>query len=337
MKLKRGIFHFNKDIFVSGFAAVAGEKEAAGPLRGKFDEIFKGKLFGEKSYEKAESKMQSFAVKKAMEKADVTAKEVDAIFAGDILNQCISTNYGLRELNIPFLGLYGACSTMAESILMACIFLDSGHVKTTISVTSSHFCAAERQFRFPLEYGGQRPLTSQWTATAAGALVLKTAKTSSNIIVRAAVAGKIVDYGVKDINNMGAAMAPAAADTIERFFKETNTLSTDYDLILTGDLGAVGSMLLRDLMDKKGYPLKGRHNDCGIMLYDKAEQDVHSGGSGPGCSAAVLCADILEQLKNKQLRKVIFVATGALMSIITNQQGETIPSVAHLVYFEKMD
>lgn len=334
MKLKRGVFHFQKDISILGFAAVAGEMEAKGPLKGKFDEIFKGNLFGEKSYEKAESKMQASAVKKAMEKADVLPKAVDAIFAGDILNQCISTNYGLRELKIPFLGLYGACSTMAESILMASIFLDSGHVKITVSVTSSHYCAAERQFRFPLEYGGQRPLTSQWTATAAGAVVLQSDK-PKNIFVKAAVAGKIMDYGIKDINNMGAAMAPAAADTIERFFKETKTTSTDYDLILTGDLGAVGSTLLCQLMDKKGMPLKGRHSDCGLMLYDKTQQDVHSGGSGPGCSAAVLCSDILEKLNNKEFKKVIFVATGALMSTTTSQQGETIPAVAHLIYFER--
>ena len=336
MKLKRGIFHFSVPICVTGFAAVAGETEEKGPLKNYFDRILKGDMFGEKSFEKAESKMQQIAVIKAMQKAQLTADELDVVFAGDLLNQCIGTNYNLRELQIPFVGLYGACSTMAESLLVASVFISSLQVKKTVCVTSSHFCAAERQFRFPLEYGGQRPLSSQWTATAAGAVVLEQGR-KTNVFVKSCCVGKILDFGVKDINNMGAAMAPAAADTIVRFFEETNTNENNYDLILTGDLGLIGSKALKELVLKKGYNLETKHNDCGLMLYDFNIQDVHSGGSGAGCSAAVLAAKILKDLEQSSLKDVLFVATGALMSTTANQQGETIPAVAHLVYFKRGD
>lgn len=336
MKLKRGIYHFNLPICVTGFAAVAGEKEEKGPLKDYFDRILRGNMFGEKSFEKAESKMQQIAVIKAMQKAQLTADELDVVFAGDLLNQCIGTNYGLRELEIPFVGLYGACSTMAESILVASVFIASLQVKKVVCVTSSHFCAAERQFRFPLEYGGQRPLSSQWTATAAGAVVLEQSS-KTDVFVKSCCLGKILDFGVKDINNMGAAMAPAAADTIVRFFEETNTNQNDYDLILTGDLGLIGSKALKELVLKKGFNLEKKHNDCGLMLYDLKQQDVHSGGSGAGCSAGVLTAKILKDLQKSNLKNVLFVATGALMSTTANQQGETIPAVAHLVHFKKED
>ena len=334
MKLKRGIFHFKTPICVAGYAAVAGEMEGEGPLKDSFDRILKGDMFGEKSFEKAESKLQQIAVIKSMQKAQLTADEVDVIFAGDILNQCIGSNYGLRELEVPFVGLYGACSTMAESILVACVFLESDQVKKTVSVTSSHFCAAERQFRFPMEYGGQRALTSQWTATASGAIVLEQGR-RKKIMVESCCVGKILDFGVKDINNMGAAMAPAAADSMMRFFEETRTKPKDYDLILTGDLGVVGSKALRALMRNKGYDLYENYSDCGIMLYDFKKQDVHSGGSGPGCSAAVLCADVLKKMEKNEIKNLLFIATGALMSTTANQQGETIPAVAHLVHFVK--
>lgn len=333
MKIKRGIFHFKTPICVSGYSAVVGEKEGEGPLKQEFDRVLKGDMFGEKSFEMAESKMQQIAVIKAMQKANLTADEVDLIFAGDLLNQCIGTSYGLRELKIPFVGLYGACSTMAESILVACIFLESGQVKKTVSVTSSHFCAAERQFRFPLEYGGQRALTSQWTATAAGAIVLEEGE-KTKVFVESGCVGKIIDFGVKDINNMGAAMAPAAADTILRYFKETSTTPEDYDLILTGDLGEVGSKALNKIMQEEGFGLKEKHNDCGLMLYDLKKQDVHSGASGPGCSASVLCSHVLKKIYSGELKNVLFIATGALMSTTSNQQGESIPAVAHLIHFK---
>ncbi len=308
MKNRRGVICFKNPPSILGYAAVAGDMEANGPLKGKFDKVFQGDMDGEKSFEKAESKMQLFAAKQALKKAGLSPDEIDIAFAGDLLNQCIGTNYGLRELNIPFAGIYGACSTMAES-------------------------ASERQFRFPLEYGGQRPLTAQWTATAAGAVVLGK-QNEGKVNVKAACVGEIIDYQIKDMNNMGAAMAPAAVNTITKFFKSTKTQAEDYDMILTGDLGQVGSAILSQIMDKEGYPLKGKHSDCGLLLFDRQRQDVHSGGSGCGCSAAVLCADVLKRLETGKLKRVLFIATGALMSPTANQQGESIPGVAHLIFLE---
>ena len=333
MNRSRGVIFFENPPSIVGFAAVAGDMEASGPLKGKFDKVFEGDMDGEKSFEKAESKMQLCAAKKAIEKAKLEFDDIDIAFAGDLLNQCIGTNYGLRELGIPFAGVYGACSTMAESISLSSVFVASGLIDRAIAVTSSHFCASERQFRFPLEYGGQRPLTAQWTATAAGAVVLS-GKVKGNIKVRAICIGKIVDYQIKDMNNMGAAMAPAAVNTLVNFFKHTGTAPQDYDMILTGDLGQVGSAILSEIMDREGYPLKGKHSDCGLLLFDRERQDVHSGGSGCGCSAAVLCADVLDRLNSGKLKNVLFIATGALMSPTANQQGESIPGVAHLVFLE---
>lgn len=333
MNRSRGVIFFENPPSVVGFAAVAGDMEASGPLKGKFDKVFEGDMDGEKSFEKAESKMQLCAAKKAIEKANLKFDDIDIAFAGDLLNQCIGTNYGLRELGIPFAGVYGACSTMAESISLSSVFVASGLIDRAIAVTSSHFCASERQFRFPLEYGGQRPLTAQWTATAAGAVVLS-GKAKGNIKVKAVCIGKIVDYQIKDMNNMGAAMAPAAVNTLVNFFKHTGTYPKDYDMILTGDLGQVGSAILSEIMDREGYSLKGKHSDCGLLLFDRERQDVHSGGSGCGCSAAVLCADVLDRLNSGKLKNVLFIATGALMSPTANQQGESIPGVAHLVFLE---
>lgn len=329
----RGVITLKHDISIVGFSAVAGETEQAGPLRNKFDEVFRGDTDGEKTFERAESKMQLSAAKHAIKKSGLSTDQINVSFAGDLLNQCIGSSYGLCSLNIPFVGLYGACSTMAESLAVASIFLESGSIQNALAVTSSHFCASERQFRFPLEYGGQRPLSAQWTATAAGAIVLSN-KFKSNIKIKAICIGKIFDYNIMDINNMGAAMAPAAANTIAKFFEETQTTPLNYDLILTGDLGEVGTTLLNKLIDDYGYPFKGRHCDCGLLLYDRNLQDVHSGGSGCGCSAAVLCSDILNRMKEGKLKKVLFVATGALMSTTSNKQGESIPSIAHLILLE---
>lgn len=326
------------NISILGFSAVAGEMEQAGPLMGKFDKVFCGDTDGEKTFERAESKMQLCAAKYAIEKSKLDVNQIEVAFAGDLLNQCIGSSYGLCSLQIPFVGLYGACSTMAESLVVASVFLESRVVQTALSVTSSHFCAAERQFRFPLEYGGQRPLSAQWTATAAGAVVLgrdfETFENEHAVKIKALCVGKICDLGVKDINNMGAAMAPAAADTIVTFFKNTATTAQDYDLVLTGDLGEIGTTILNELVEKEGFAFKGRHRDCGLLLFDRNRQDVHAGGSGCGCSAAVLCADILNRLKEGKLKKVLFVATGALMSTIANKQGESIPSISHLVLLE---
>ena len=314
---------------IEGFASVCGKKEAEGPLGKFFDQTFDDTNLGETSWEKAESKLQSKAVTLAIEKSKINESDIDFIFAGDLLNQCISSTFGLRNLNIPFLGQYGACSTMAQTLALASIMVDTGVARNCIAVTSSHFCSAERQFRFPLEYGGQRTPTAQWTVTGSGAIVV--GSNGQNPKISSVTIGRITDLGIKDANNMGAAMAPAAAATLEDFFRDTNTQPNDYDLILTGDLGEVGSQLMKDLLARNGIQVKNNHKDCGLLIYDQEAQDVHAGGSGCGCSASVLCSMILNQLKNNELKNILFMATGALMSPTSTQQGESIPSVAHLV------
>ncbi len=311
-------------------AAVGCAKEADGPLGDMFDIINRDSYFGQKTWEKAESEMQKQAVAKALEKAGLTASEVEAVFAGDLLNQCVGSTYGLRALGIPFVGLFGACSTMAESLCVAATFLDAGAIKRGIACTSSHFCTAERQFRYPLEYGGQRPPTAQWTATASGAAVLE--KGDLPPFIRGITIGTIEDLGICDANNMGAAMAPAAAATLKHFFEDTGTKPADFDLVITGDLGQVGSELLRELLRRDGYDLEHRQSDCGMLLFDREKQDVHAGGSGCGCAASVFCGHLVPLLRQKKLRDILFIATGALMSPTVVQQGESIASIAHLVY-----
>lgn len=315
---------------ILGWAAAGSKKEADGPLADQLDICNPDSTFGEKTWEKAESRMQREVVSKALTKCGLTSGQIDYIFAGDLLNQCISSNYGLRELGIPFLGLYGACSTMAESLSLAALLVEGGIARHCAAATSSHFCSAERQFRFPLEYGGQRAPTCQWTVTGAGACVL--GESSIPPYVRAVTIGAIEDLGINDMNNMGAAMAPAAMQTLCRFFADTGTNADNYDAIFTGDLGWVGSQLLRRLMEEKGYHLGDRYQDCGLMIYDRETQQVDAGGSGCGCSAVVLCAEILQKIRAGSLREVLFIATGALMSPISVQQGETIPGIAHLVH-----
>lgn len=314
---------------IEGFASVCGKKEAQGPLGEFFDQTFEDTSLGEPSWEKAESKLQSKAVSLAIEKANINPKDINFIFAGDLLNQCISSTFGLKSLNIPYLGQYGACSTMAQTLALSAIMVDTGVANNCIAVTSSHFCSAERQFRFPLEYGGQRTPTAQWTVTGSGAIVV--GSNGQNPKISSVTIGKIADLGIKDANNMGAAMAPAAAQTLEDFLCDTKTKPDDYDLILTGDLGQVGSDLMIELLQKDGFDISKKHKDCGLLIYDLEKQDVHAGGSGCGCSAAVLCSVILNKLKNNELKNILFMATGALMSPTSTQQGESIPSVAHLI------
>ncbi len=328
-KLGRSTFRLENPPSALAYAAVGGKKEGEGPLARDFDILCDDASFGEQTWEKAESRLQKEAVKKALEKARLSGGDIDLIFAGDLLNQCVGSTYGLRELEIPFLGLYGACSTMAESLAVASLFVDNGLAERAAAVTSSHFCSAERQFRFPLEYGGQRPPTAQWTATAAGAVIVGPARRPP--FVREVTIGKITDLGITDANNMGAAMAPAAASTIETFFRDTGTVPREYDRILTGDLGRVGTALLLDLLKRQGIDLSQNHDDCGLMLYDE-EQDVHAGGSGCGCSASVLCGHVLPRIASGVYKDVLFVATGALMSPTSVQQGESIPGIAHLVH-----
>ncbi|MEE1280151.1 MAG: stage V sporulation protein AD [Oscillospiraceae bacterium] len=333
MLTKKGsTIFFEKPPVVRGYASVVGKKEAAGPLREHFDVICMDSFLGQKTFEKAEAQLQNTAVSRALKKAGINAEDVGYVMGGDLLNQCISSSYGLRDFGIPFLGLYGACSTMSESLGLAAVLCAAGAAENCAAVSSSHFCSAERQFRFPLNYGGQRTPTAQWTVTGAGSVVVSRQGEAAMPHIRAVTFGKIEDLGITDINNMGAAMAPAAASTLAAFFRDSESNPSDYDLILTGDLGKLGSDLLIRLLMDNNINIAERHNDCGKMIYDIEKQDVHSGGSGCGCSASVLCSKILRDISAGRLKKVLFMATGALMSTVSVQQGESIPGVAHLVY-----
>lgn len=325
---KQTIIFENRPSFI-GYGSVVGKKEHEGPLGGEFDTYYPDSLFGEKTYEKAESRMQKIAVETALAKCGLCETDIDYIFAGDLLNQCIGSTFGLRAMQIPFLGVYGACSTMALSAALACVFVDCGAADIAAAVTSSHFCSAERQYRFPLEYGSQRTPTAQWTATAAGASVIKAA--TGKPFVKAATFGKITDLGITDANNMGAAMAAAAADTLKAYFMDGGTLPCDYDLIFTGDLGLVGSALLYELMLGEGLDIRSRHTDCGTMLFLREKQDTHAGGSGCGCSAAVLNSYVMHRMEEGKLNNILFMSTGALLSPTSTMQGESIPAVAHLL------
>lgn len=319
---------------VAAWAAAGGKKESEGPLAAAFDFVTQDAGFGEQgceNWEQAESILQRKAVELCLRKADVSRSKVDIAFAGDLQAQCTASNYTMRELGVPFAGVYGACSTMAETLALAAAFAAGGLAERTLALTSSHFCAAERQFRTPLEYGAKRTPTAQWTATAAGACLVRAhAEGLPGVPVRSVTFGRVQDFEVHDINNMGAAMMPAAASTLLRYFAATGTSPQDFDAIFTGDLGEVGTALLHEQMAKEGLPLDN-HKDCGCLLYDTNGQNVQAGGSGAGCSAAVLCCKILPMLAAGQLRRVLFLATGALMSQTTFLQGESIPGIAHCV------
>lgn len=315
---------------ISGFASIAGKKESEGPLKDYFHKIVYDTKLGCDTWEQAESKMQTEAIQLALEKSEKSADDIDIVFGGDLLNQCISTSYSIRGFNIPFLGQYGACSTMVQSLIMSGFMVDSEYVRNALAVTSSHFCSAERQYRFPLEYGGQRTPTAQWTVTGSGAIVVS--PNGNGAKLKHCTIGRVIDMGITDINNMGAAMAPAACETIKSFLKDTSTKPSDYDLILTGDLGKIGSELLTQLLLKENIDIGTKHNDCGMMIYNIERQDVHAGGSGCGCCASVLCSIILEKMCQQSLKNILVIATGALMSPTANQQGESIPSIAHLIH-----
>ena len=325
------------EIFAS--ASVAGGKEFNGPLGKLFDFCDPCDRFGMKTWEKSESEMQRLALNIALAKGEITPEDVGALFAGDLLNQCVGSAYGLHGFGIPYIGLYGACSTCAESLLLASLIVSHKMCNLAAAVTSSHYCSAERQYRTPLEYGAQRAPTAQWTVTGAGAFLVRgfhqgestLSSGKGKAVVRNCLIGRVQDSGVADAANMGAAMAPAAASTLLRYFKTTASEPEDFDLILTGDLGAEGSDILCDLMFTEGYDIKARHNDCGLIIYDRIRQDTHSGGSGCGCSAVVLASYILPKLERGELSDVLFIGTGAMMSPSSIQQGLSIPSVAHLV------
>ncbi len=320
----------NKPYLLAGYSMV-GPLEGKGPLKDYFDYILKDDTLKEKTFEKSERKLLQDIIVGAIDKAGLKITDIDFFFGGDLLNQIVSSSYTARELEIPFIGLYSACATMAESLALASIFVDNGLAENVVAGTCTHFSSAERQYRFPLELGNQRPPTAQWTITGGGASVIS--KTPSNIRVSAVTFGRVVDFGIGDVNNMGAAMAPAACDTIREHIKNMGRTAKDYDLILTGDLGKLGSEILIDLMEHDKIILGKNYSDCGCMIYDKTER-VFMGGSGAGCSASVLNSYIFKKLSAGDFKRILLVSTGALMSTTTSQQGDTIPGIAHAVELE---
>ena len=317
---------------VLAFANIGGKFEAQGPLSGYFDELSQDSFFGEKTWEKAESAMQKRVLQRALDQIKLKPGDLDYIFAGDLLNQCIGSSFGLREFGVPFYGLYGACSTMGESLSLAAMAIDGGFAEKAAAMTSSHFCTAERQYRMPVPYGNQRTPTAQWTATAAGAVIVTSQLRPGPRVARVTI-GRVKDKGIKDANNMGAAMAPAAYETLKAHFEDTGLAPDYYDLILTGDLGKLGHEIVTDLFDRDGVKLNN-YNDCGLILFDREEQDVHAGASGCGCSASVLCGYVLPGLLAGRWRRILFCPTGALHSPTATMQGESIPGVCHALALE---
>ena len=313
---------------VIGSAAVVGKKEGEGPLAATFDHISQDDSFGERSWEKAESAMQKLALAAALSKAGLSVSGLDYLLAGDLLNQCIGSGFAVRGQDVPFFGLYGACSTMAESLSLASMLLDGGYGTKIAAMTSSHFCSAERQYRSPLEYGGQRTPTAQWTVTGSGCVIL--ADQGPGPYITHVTTGKVVDKGIKDAANMGAAMAPAAYSTLSAHFQDTGRKPSDYDLIVTGDLGQLGRDIVADWFHRDGMDLKN-FNDCGTLIYDLEGQDVHCGGSGCGCSAVVLAGMLLNGMAGGRWKRILFCGTGALLSPTSSQQGESIPAICHAV------
>ena len=338
--LGSGSLCFSKTPFIISTASVVGKKEGEGPLKDCFDVIGNDDKFGEENWEAAESALQKEALSLALSKINRKSKDVRYLFAGDLLGQTIASSFGLKEFEIPMFGLYGACSTCGESLSLASMNLAAGYADCVAAVTSSHFASAEKQFRFPLEYANQRPKSATWTVTGSGAFVLASGEKAMEWDVKplakitGVTTGKIVDYGIKDSMNMGAAMAPAACDLIYRHLQDFGTKPGDYDRIITGDLGTVGAEILIDLLKEKGYDISAVHEDCGIKIYDGQTQGTGAGGSGCGCSAVTLSGHYLKLLKQKDLRKILFVPTGALLSTVSFNEGQTVPGIAHGVVIE---
>ena len=328
-KQGRQSFVLERPPVITAWASIAGKKEVEGPLSHTFDIKCRDTYFGQKTWEQAEKHMQQLVLKKLMDKAGIRESDIGLVFSGDLLNQCIGSSFSLRNTGIPHLGLYGACSTMAESLLLASMAVGGGFSDSVVAMTSSHFASSERQYRFPLGYGGQRTPTSQWTVTGSGAALV--CAQGSGPKISSCTIGTVTDLGIRDANNMGAAMAPAAYATIRTHLEDFGCSPTDFDLIVTGDLGQTGKELLMELARKDGISLGGRITDCGTLIFDNTTQDVHSGGSGCGCSAITLCGYLLEQLRSGKLKKVLFCGTGALLSPTSTQQGLPISGVCHAV------
>lgn len=323
---------FEKAPYIVSSASVVGKKEGEGPLGELFDMVCGSDKFGEDSWEQSESTMQKESVALAMGKAGVTEKEIRYIFAGDLLGQTIATSFGLMNYEIPLFGLYGACSTCGEALSLGAMCVAAGYADHVLAVTSSHFASAEKQFRFPVEYANQRPLSSTWTVTGSGAFLL--GSTPAAVCISGITTGVITDYGIRDSMNMGAAMAPAAAKLIVQNFKDFNRGPKDYDLIVTGDLGYVGQEILWKLVRDEGYDISSNHTDCGIEIFDKEEQGTQSGGSGCGCSATTLSAYFLPKIISGELKRVLFVPTGAMLSQVSFNEGQNVPGTAHGVVLE---
>lgn len=323
---------FEKAPYILSSASVVGKKEGEGPLGELFDMVCSSDKFGEDSWEQSESTMQKESVALAMGKAGITQKDIRYIFAGDLLGQTIATSFGLMSYEIPLFGLYGACSTCGEALSLGSMCVAAGYADRVLAVTSSHFASAEKQFRFPVEYANQRPLSATWTVTGSGAFVL--GKESGDVRISGITTGVITDYGIRDSMNMGAAMAPAAAKLIAQNFKDFNRGPKDYDLIITGDLGYVGQEILWKLVRDEGYDISSNHTDCGIEIFDKEEQGTQSGGSGCGCSATTLSAYFLPKIASGELKRVLFVPTGAMLSQVSFNEGQNVPGTAHGVVLE---
>lgn len=328
-KRGRQSFLLPQPVAITAWASVAGKKEVEGPLSHTFDVKCRDTYFGQKTWEQAEKQMQQLALRKLADKAGLTLSDFGAVFSGDLLNQCIGSSFTLRNTGVPHLGLYGACSTMAESLLLASMTVGGGFSDRVVAMTSSHFASCERQYRFPLGYGGQRTPTSQWTVTGSGAALL--CRQGKGPAITACTMGTVTDLGVKDANNMGCAMAPAALSTIKAHFADLHTGPEDFDRIVTGDLGQVGMEALLELARLGGLSLGGKLMDCGTTVFDNQAQDVHSGGSGCGCSAITLCGYLLDQLNSGKWKRILFCGTGALLSPTSTQQGLPIPGVCHAV------
>ena len=329
----RQSFAFEEPPVITTWASVAGKKEKEGPLGHCYDFTHKDTYFGQKTWEQGERRMQQLTLQTLTKKAGLRQSELGAVFSGDLLNQCIGSSFTLRNTGIPHIGLYGACSTMAESIMMASMAVGGGFRDKVVAMTSSHFASSERQYRFPLGYGGQRTPTAQWTVTGAGAALI--CKHGNGPKITSCTIGTVTDLGITDANNMGASMAPAALATIKAHFGDLQCSADDYDLIVTGDLGQVGKELLLTIAQRDGLQIAGKLADCGTMVFDVLKQDVHAGGSGCGCSAITLCGYLLEQLRAEKLKKILFCGTGALLSPTSTQQGLPIPGVCHAVCIEK--
>ena len=330
-KIGKQTIKFDNPPTIVDTACIVGPKEANGPLAKYFDQCLDDEFWGEETWEKAESKIIKETANLVISKSGIPSSKIDYCFAGDLLNQCISSSFGLRESNIPFFGIFGACSTFVEGLSLGSIFAESC-ADNVLCATSSHFCSAEKQFRFPLELGNQRPPSAQWTVTGAGSAII--AKEGNGPYITHITPGKIIDMGIKDANSMGAAMAPAALDTLITHFKDTGREPGYYDVIVTGDLGYIGKEILTDLAKQEGYDIKPNYDDCGVLIFDKNSQDTHSGGSGCACCGSVFSGYFFKQLIEKKIQRILLIATGALMNATSSQQGESIPGIAHAISIE---